>query len=85
MYRDRWTRPAKRTFETLDRGQQERVLLAIDELCRDPLNATNVKALSGKLKGKLRKRVGDLRIIDSLEHEANALNVLVIDWRGNVY
>jgi len=85
MYRDRWTKPAKRAFERLDAGQRQRILAAVDELCRDPLTASNVKALAGPLKGKYRKRVGDFRVIYSLDHQSRELYVLTIDQRGNVY
>ena len=85
MYRARWAKPALRTYDRLNGDAQRRVLSAIRDLCADPFDAANVKALSGPLKGKYRRRVGDLRIIYSLDSTAKELYVLTIDWRGNVY
>lgn len=85
MYRDRWAKPAERAYRRLARDQRERILSAVQELCADPLRSPNVKPLVGALKGKYRRRVGDLRIIYSFDSAVAELYVLTIDWRGNVY
>jgi mRNA interferase RelE/StbE len=85
MYRSWWATPAQKSFHRLDRRQQERVAEAIEELCRDPIRGPNIKPLSGPLRGKYRRRVGDLRIIYSFQPQRNELRILTIDWRGSAY
>lgn len=85
MYRDRWAKPAQRALKGLTSEQKTRVLAAVDEVCADPVRAPGVKPLSGNLKGKYRKRVGDLRVIYSFDSMKQELYVLTVDWRGNVY
>jgi len=92
MYRDRWSKPALRTLGQLSSDQRERIKEAVADLCKDPMGCANVLPLKGQLKGKFRKRVGDLRIIFSLSKatgslptEAGCVDVLTVDWRGNVY
>ena len=75
-------KPAERFIMKLPRAEKERVLRAIHGL---PDNG-DIKRLRGqKSRGLLRLRVGDYRVIYSVDH--GRLTVLVVDAgnRGQIY
>jgi len=51
----------------------------------DNLSATRIKRLTGGLVGRFRYRVGDWRVIYSVEDRARQVRVLVIAHRSEVY
>lgn len=57
---------------------------AFVELSENPYTASNIKKLQG-LDHAYRKRVGDYRIIYSIEDTRLIVAVLKIDSRGDVY
>ena len=85
MYKDRWSRAAAKFYSGLDAPTKARVDAAVAEICADPVSAPGVKALSGPLKGKRRKRIGDLRLIYTHNRSEMILYVLVLDRRDDVY
>ncbi len=85
MYRDRWSRSAAKDYKELDAKTRARIDEAVRQICNDPVSAPGVKALTGPLKGKSRKRVGDYRIILSHDPQALILHVLVLQHRRDVY
>ena len=44
-----------------------------------------LKSLSGELQGSYRMRVGDIRIVYSIDEAAKTVFVEVIGFRGDVY
>jgi mRNA interferase RelE/StbE len=50
-----------------------------------PFNDLDIKSLKGDWKGFLRMRVGKIRIIFTIDAEADELQVYDIDFRGNIY
>jgi len=85
MYRDKWSRSAARTYRALPPKMRTRIDEAVSQICNDPVSAPGVKALTGPLKGKSRKRVGDYRIIFSHDSESLTLNIFVLQHRRDVY
>lgn len=62
----------------------EAVKAAIESLADDP-RPLGVKSLPGPLKGKLRFRVGDFRIIYTVNDQIVTVHVLTVSQRGDVY
>ena len=75
-------RPAEKFIMKLPRPEKERVLRAISELP----NGADIKRLQGKKsKGLYRLRVGDYRIIYTVDHGQLIVFVIEADNRGQVY
>lgn len=73
----------------LPRKRQDTIAQAFDHLCsvspfRHP-NPTVIKPLKGQYKGLWRYRVGNIRIVYSVDEEQRAIHIIAIDSRGNVY
>lgn len=73
----------------LPRQQQEAVAQAFEYICTvSPFrhsNPTTIKPLKGKYKGKWRYRVGNLRIVYTVNATQRTVSVIEIDNRGDVY
>jgi mRNA interferase RelE/StbE len=73
----------------LPRPQQKAVARALDYLSNEsPFhhpNPTVIKLLRGPRKGQWRYRVGDIRIVYTVDRETHTIQVIAIDTRGDVY
>jgi mRNA interferase RelE/StbE len=75
--------PIRRTIEKLDPAVRRRVLVALLQLETDPLARGTVKPRgSDRL---YRRRVGDWRIVFTIDHSAQTVTVAQIDHRREVY
>lgn len=77
-----------RYLRRLPRPQQEAIAGAFEYLEQSPLshpNPTAIKPLKGKLRGLLRFRVGDLRIVYDVSEERHEISILAIQPRGEIY
>jgi mRNA-degrading endonuclease RelE of RelBE toxin-antitoxin system len=59
--------------------------VGFEDLEQNPLHGNNIKALTGKLKGLSRYRVGDRRVIYRIETEKQVVEILAILPRGDAY
>ncbi len=50
-----------------------------------PFNELDIKSLKGEWKGFFRMRVGKVRVVFTIDPEADALQVYDLDFRGNIY
>jgi mRNA interferase RelE/StbE len=73
----------------LPRKQQEAIAEAFDHLRNvSPFRHTNptvIRPLKGQYKGLWRYRVGDIRIIYTVDEEKRIIRIVAIDSRGDVY
>ena len=78
---------AERQYLSLDANMRRRIKEALRELETqdDPLRHPNVRALTGKLKGDYRLRVGGWRILFTPRREAKTLFVFAVLPRGKAY
>lgn len=83
MHSIEFTREARNTLKAMPRNLRDLMLSKIDDLAVDPLHAPNVKTLVGRPGYRL--RVGDWRVIYTLDAGRLVVRVLDIGARGGVY
>lgn len=83
MHSNEFTRETRKTLKAMPRSVRELVLAKIDDLALDPMRAQNVKKLVGRPGYRL--RVGDWRVIYTLDAGRLVVRVLDIGARGGVY
>jgi len=69
---------ACRVLDKLPRGMWPRIERAIDDLARDPRLGDVLPHKGSEWKGCLRKRIGDYRIIFTLDHDAHVVMILAV-------
>lgn len=74
---------ARRALKSLDKPIQKRVLKALTTLAANPTTAANVKALQNL--PAFRLRVGDWRVIYTLENEILTILIIRIAHRRDAY
>ncbi|MCY4120946.1 MAG: type II toxin-antitoxin system RelE/ParE family toxin [Acidobacteria bacterium] len=85
MWEVRYQRQAARRLLRMPRDVAHRIRGRIDTIAADPYaDHPNATRLSGR-DGDFRLRVGDWRVVYSLEPERRVMLVAVIDQRGQVY
>lgn len=78
---------AEKQYRKLDKNTRQRIKESLFQLqsMHNPFSNSNVKALSGELKGDFRLRVGKWRILFTPEKEAQTLQVYAILPGGGAY
>lgn len=84
MYTLRFSRQAQKFLEKQSHGVRQRIRTALLELAEDPLAHRQVKRLSGT-DALLRLRVGDVRVVFSIEEEELLILIIAIGNRGEIY
>ncbi len=85
VYSIKLSRQAESYFLRLDRRAKERIAAALRLLAQDPFAPNpDVKSLAGQTK-RYRLRVGDLRIVYSIDRGMLLIFVITIAPRGDVY
>ena len=85
MYKIELSRKAAKFYQKADTVTAKRLNLAFSRLAEDPFQRYNIKKLSGGLKGSYRIRIGDIRIIYSMDEDKNIVYIEVIGFRGDIY
>lgn len=85
MYKIELSRKAAKFYQKADTVTTKRLNLAFSRLAEDPFQQYNIKKLSGELKGSYRLRLGDMRIIYSVDEAKNIVYIEVIGFRGDIY
>jgi mRNA interferase RelE/StbE len=80
---------AESYLRRLPRHRQEAISRAFDHLCnvspfRHP-NPNVIRPLKGNRKGQWRYRIGDIRIVYTIDQERRVIRIVAIDARGDVY
>lgn len=77
---------ALRSLRKIDKSTQQRIVDFMDNRVAIHPNPVDLaKPLSGKLSGKWRYRVGDYRIICSIEDQKMIILVIELGHRGAIY
>jgi mRNA interferase RelE/StbE len=85
MYRIEFARKAAKFYQRTDAATARRLNLIFEKLLKSPLNLPNIKQLKGNLVGSYRIRVGDIRIVYSIDDENEVIYIEVIGFRGDIY
>lgn len=85
MYELKLTRKAQKFYQEADDDLARRLNRCFEQLRQDPLNHPNIKSLRGSFVGSLRYRVGDWRVIYSVDREKATVTILLIVHRREAY
>jgi mRNA interferase RelE/StbE len=85
MYKVELSREAQRFYERSDKPVSKKLARCFESLETDPRAGNNIKPLKGKLTGSYRYRVGDLRVVYSINDQAVTVFIITIAKRSNVY
>jgi mRNA interferase RelE/StbE len=77
------TRPAEKVYDKASKSIRERLDECFEDLEQNPSHGSNIKALTGNLKGLYRCRVGDWRVIYRLKPEHRIVEIIAILPRGD--
>jgi mRNA interferase RelE/StbE len=85
MFKLELSREAERFFHQCDKVLAKKRARCFASLEQDPRAGNNVKALKGRFDGSYRYRVGDCRVVYTINDRAVIVFVITIAQRGNVY
>ena len=83
LYKVEWKRSAKKELKKLDKQVILRILQAVESLVEDPLRVGSKKLVGSD--SIYRIRVGDYRIIYSIESSVLTIEIIKVGHRGQVY
>lgn len=84
MFTLRFSHQAHKFLEKQPENMRNRIRAALLELAKDPLANRQVKRLVGT-DMLLRLRVGDVRVVFSIEQEELLILIIAIENRGDIY
>ena len=79
------TRPAEKVYDKSPKDMRRRLDDCFEGLEENPRHGSNIKALTGALKGLYRYRVGDWRVIYKLKAGQRVVEIIAILPRGGAY
>jgi mRNA interferase RelE/StbE len=85
MYEILISHEAEKLYLKQDKDTKRRLNKCIDELSQEPLSGAHIKKLHGDLKGKYRYRLGDIRIVYSVNVKNKTVEIRTIKSRGEAY
>jgi mRNA interferase RelE/StbE len=84
MYKVEFTLQAEEDLSHIDKAVAKRIADKIEWFCQNTEHVIK-EPLTGKFKGKYKLRVGDWRIIYSIEHFSQIITVYAIEHRNKIY
>ena len=85
MYEIWMTDSAQQDYDMLDSKIRQRVNIVLMQLKKGAFHHKNISTLQGKFKGNFRYRLGQWRIIFSIDHNNQIITVSTIMPRGDIY
>jgi mRNA interferase RelE/StbE len=85
MYKVELSQEAQRFYAQCDKPASKKLARCFAWLEQNPRGGNNVKALKGKFAGAYRYRVGDLRVVYTINDCAVTVFVITIAKRSDVY
>ncbi len=85
MFKIMFHRRAEKFYQKLDKKSIQQVNKAIDCLQLNPFSGKDIKKLRGKLRGKYRLRIGNLRVVYFVDKTKGIVIVEAINQRGEIY
>jgi mRNA interferase RelE/StbE len=84
MYKLRLEKRATKALQKIAEPMKSRIIKALDEMTRDPFSG-DIRALQGEWKGFYRRRVGDFRIVYSVDSDIKIVSIESITDRKDSY
>ena len=85
MYELLFSDRATKSLKSIPKAHAKRILTKIDDLAKDPDQATNVKKLVNHPRSGYRLRVGDYRVLFDKDDEIRIIEIVDIGNRKNIY
>ncbi|MGQ9498736.1 MAG: type II toxin-antitoxin system RelE family toxin [Desulfotomaculales bacterium] len=86
MYEVRIHRDSLKAYRKLDRELQAKLDVAVEKLRNDPWRRDlDIKKLHGDFAGYYRLRVGDVRVIYTVDTKAKVIFIDALSYRGSAY
>jgi mRNA interferase RelE/StbE len=85
MYRIEFARKAAKFYKRVDAVIVRRINKILEKLEENPFGPPNTKFLKAELVGSCRIRMGNIRIIYSVNDSDKIVYIEVIGFRGDVY
>ena len=85
MYEVLLTRRAQSAYEQAGVPLVRRLNRGLDQISQTPYNHPNIKRLRGPLAGQFRYRVGDWRIVYTVDEAQQTVTILLIVHRSQAY
>lgn len=79
------TKPAEKVYDRSPKHMKGRLDSCFEDLEKNPSFGSNIRPLTGQLRGLYRYRVGDWRVIYRLFKEKMVVEIIAILPRGNAY
>ena len=76
---------AQKFYTKADKALAKKIARCLQQLEQDPRSHPNIKSLKGAYSGLYRYRIGDYRVIYSVEDEIVQVFVVAIAHRGQAY
>jgi mRNA interferase RelE/StbE len=85
IYKVQLSVEAEKVFAKCDKILAKKLARCFEKLAENPRFHPNIKPLKGSYSGSFRYRVGDYRVVYSVEDELVVVNVILIAHRSQVY
>ena len=85
MYSIELSREAQRFYERCDIGVAKKLARCFKALEKNPRAGNNVKALTGHFAGSYRYRIGDCRVVYTINDREVTVFIITIAQRSDVY
>jgi mRNA interferase RelE/StbE len=85
MYRVELSREAQQFYERADKPVAKKLARCFKSLENNPRSGNNVKALKGQLSGAYRYRLGDIRVVYTIDEQRVVVFIITIAKRSDVY
>ena len=76
---------AQKVYAKADKALAKKIARCLEQLERDPRSHPNIKALKGNYSGYYRYRLGNYRVIYSIDDNVVQVLVVAIAHRGKAY
>ena len=85
MYKVQLSKDAEKFYAKCDKILAKKLTRCFENLEENPRSHPNIKPLKGSYAGYYRYRVGNYRVVYSIEDELIIVNVIIIAHRSKVY
>jgi mRNA interferase RelE/StbE len=85
MYKVELSHEARRFYDRCGKVASRKLARCFGSLEKNPREGNNIKALTGPFAGSYRYRVGDLRVVYTINDQAVTVFIITIAKRSDVY